>query len=408
MSTSRVPSRLALMRDRDYLTVWVAGLLISTVRWLELLVVGVFVFDVTHSPFQVALMLILRMLPLTLFGALSAGLADKTGQRALLRWGLGAMGVVSATTAALASADVIEVWHLALGSFLSGVFWCTDYCTRRMLLGNIAGTERIGTAMSLDAVTNNGTRMLGPLLGGSLLTFLGLDGAFYLGTALYLGAFVAATRLPRHHGDTTQSGGGVLTNVVAALRHLRTDRNLTALLAVTIVFNLWGFPFMSMVPVIGRDVYELSAFAVGLLASCEGFGAMIGALGIAAFATPAHFRRLYASGLACYLVLIVAFANSPSALTAGAAMILIGLGGAAFSAMQSTLIYLNAPPELRGRMMGVLSVCIGTGPIGFVHVGLLATYLSPTAAVTITGIEGIVALIAICVVWPRLLSSKAT
>jgi MFS family permease len=396
------------MQDRSYLIVWTAGMLISTVRWLELLVIGVFVFDLTHSPFQVALMLILRMLPLALFGAISAGVADKIGQRYLLLLSLAVMVVVSIVTAVLVTLSLIEMWHLALASFVGGVFWCTDYPTRRMLLGDIAGTERIGTAMSLDAITNNGTRMLGPLLGGSLLAVLGLDGAFYLGAVLYLIAIGAIAKLPVDVGAASDNRDSVITNVLEGLRYLKKDTNLTSLLAVTVIFNLWGFPFLSMIPVIGRDVHDLGSFAVGVLASCEGVGALVGALLIATFATARHFRRLYLGGLAIYLVLIVVFAQAPTPYIAAGAMLVVGLGGAAFSAMQSTLIYLNAPPAMRSRMMGVLSVCIGTGPIGFAHVGLLATYLDAPTAVAIIGIEGAIALVLVCVAWPRLLSKVAT
>jgi len=395
------------MRDRGYLTVWISGLLISTVRWLELLVVGVYVFDVTQSPLQVAFMLVLRMLPLALFGAISAGMADRLGQRFMLSLGLIIMTFVSILIGTLATLSLIEVWHVAVASFVGGIFWATDYPTRRMLLGNIAGTERVGTAMSLDAVTNNGTRMLGPLLGGSLLTVLGLDGAFYLGAILYLLAFVAISTLPKNIGAASNVLSPVLSNVLEGLRYLRKDTNLTSLLAVTVVFNVWGFPFLSMVPVIGAQVHQLGSFAVGVLAACEGAGAMAGALLIAAFATTNNFRHLYLGGLVVYLVVIVAFAQAPTPLVAGGAMLAIGLGGAAFSAMQSTLVYLNAPPAMRGRMMGVLSVCVGTSPIGFVHVGLLATYLSPPTAVAIIGVEGIIALFLVCLKWPGLLRRAA-
>ena len=69
---------------------------------------------------------------------------------------------------------------------------------------------------------------------------------------------------------------------------------------------------------------------------------------------------------------VALFALAPHPLAAGAALVLNGLGGSGFSIMQATLVYLASPPELRSRMLGILSVCIGLGPIGFVHIGLLA------------------------------------
>jgi hypothetical protein len=60
--------------------------------------------------------------------------------------------------------------------------------------------------------------------------------------------------------------------------------------------------------------------------------------------------------------------------------------------MQATLIFLAAPPEMRSRLYGVLSVCIGLGPIGFLHIGLLASWIGAPGATMVTGVEGLIAL----------------
>ena len=75
---------------------------------------------------------------------------------------------------------------------------------------------------------------------------------------------------------------------------------------------------------------------------------------------------------------------------------------AAFAAMQSTLTMLSAPDASRHRMMGLLSVFIGTGPIGFAHLGLLAAWLGAAPACTIVALEGLVALAVVAAKWPLL------
>ena len=81
--------------------------------------------------------------------------------------GYGLSAVLSLILAALVWSDQVEVWHVALGAFLNGVFWTIDFPARRTLLGEAAGHEQVGVAMSLDSITGNGTRMLGPALGES-------------------------------------------------------------------------------------------------------------------------------------------------------------------------------------------------------------------------------------------------
>ena len=72
--------------------------------------------------------------------------------------------------------------------------------------------------------------------------------------------------------------------------------------------------------------------------------------------------------------------------------------------MQTTLIYLYAPPDMRSRMLGLLSVCIGVGPIGFLHLGLLADAIGAQWATVVTGIETLLAL-ALTWRWWRVLLS---
>ena len=116
------PSPFALLAVPDFLRVWVAGSLVSSVRWLEMLAMGVFVFDVTGSPVQVALISVLRMVPLGLGGVFVGAVIERTARLALLRVGLVVMVAVSLVLAWLAAHGVIEVWHVAAGALVNGVF----------------------------------------------------------------------------------------------------------------------------------------------------------------------------------------------------------------------------------------------------------------------------------------------
>jgi MFS family permease len=119
-----------------------------------------------------------------------------------------------------------------------------------------------------------------------------------------------------------------------------------------------------------------------------------------------QYRRFYFYGVVVYEVAAVALGLSSWAVLSAAALLLAGLAGAAFSAMQSTLVMLCAEPAARTRMMGVLSVCIGTGPLGFLHLGWMAEHVGAQAAVTIMGIEGLAALWLTARVWPEVMAPQ--
>ena len=384
-----------LGRHPQVLLIVAVGALSSTVRWLEILAVGVFVFDRTGSAFLVALMTMLRMLPLALFGAFAGALAERMRRVPAVRIALGLLACLAWLLAALAHQQRLELWHLALAAFLTGVFWAMDNPFRRTLV----------SAMSLDVVANNGSRMLGPLLGGTLLQALGIAGAFALSGVLYIICLVLMFQV-RHRDDPRRGQQGVLARLAEGMRYLAGHRTLTGILVVTVIFNVFGFPFLSMVPVIGREQLALSASGIGLMASLEGVGVLAGAVAMMMWLRERQYRRFYFYGVVVYELAAVVLGLSPWAVLSAAALLLAGLAGAAFSAMQSTLVMLCAEPAARTRMMGVLSVCIGTGPVGFLHLGWMAEQVGAQAAVTIMGIEGLAALWLTARVWPEVMAPQ--
>lgn len=394
---------MSLLGHRQFLRIWLIGAVASTIRWLELLAVGVYVFDATGSPFQVAMFTVLRMLPLALFGAFGGALGDRFRRGRLLTIGLIGVCLVSLTLGTLVALGWIELWHLAVGTFLNGVFWVTDFSLRRPMLAEIAGISRMGRALALDTITANGSRMLGPLLGGALLELVGLGGAYLLGAALYVLCLIAiaAPGLPDSSGEREHEG--IWQSIFEGLRSLRAQRLTSGVLLVTIVFNIWGFPFLSMVPVIGKDTLGLSAFPVGLLMSAEGLGALLGAGTVALLIRPHLYRGVYLAGVVVCMLAALAFAHSPWAVAAGLALTAAGFGIAGFAAMQSTLVLVHTPPANRSRMMGVLAMCIGTAPLGLLHLGWLAGWLGPHTAITVIAVEGLVALVLVCRVYPEVL-----
>ena len=409
-STSSDPiapgGRLSLLGNRSFLCLWIAGAGWNTIHWLELLVVGVFVFERTGSAFLVALMGVLRMLPFALFGAFAGAIGARLDRRLLLIVGLGSMIALSLGLGLLALFGRIAIWHMALGAFVSGTVWALDFPVRRPLIAEVVGPALVGPAMGFDAVTSNGSRMLGPLAGGLLLEVMGLHGTFFLSAMLYAVSMAAIVALPGRAHPGGGAGAGIVHTALEGFLYLRRDRTFAGIIALTVVFNLWGFPFTVMLPVIGKETLGLSPFPIGVLASIEGAGSLAGALAFAFFGRLAHFRRYYVLGTGLYLLAVLAFGGSRWVILSAVILLATGLSGAAFGVMQSALVLLNSPPERRGQLMGVLLVCIGLGPIGFLHIGLLASWLGAQTAVMVLAVEGLAAYAYCCWRWPELWATQ--
>ena len=385
----------------DFWRLWYVGMIVSTVRWLETVVVGVVVYQQTGSAFLVAMVTMLRLLPMGLFGAFLGAFAERFDRRLTLAGVVGLMAVTSALLSFVAWTATIEVWQLAVASFINGCGWATDNPLRRVMMGEVVGRDRMGIAMALDVGAGNASRMVGPAVGGLLLAGVGIEGAFLLSVLMYATA-VAATLAVRSRILPSPGAGAVLTRTWESVRVVLADRRLGATMVVTIIYNVFAWPFTSMIPVIGRDRLFLGPEGIGVLTSLDGVGAFVGALLLALWLTPGWHARAYISGVAAYLVALIAFALAPVPALAGVALLLTGLGGAAFATLQATIVYLASPHHMRSRILGVLSMCIGTGPIGFIWLGWLADRIGASQATAITGVMGLLALAAIYPLWRRI------
>jgi MFS family permease len=388
LTVSGAASRRWLFGEPDFRRLWFVGLVVFSVRWLEMLAVAVFAYQRTGSPFVVAMLTMLRMLPMALIGAA----AERVERRKALVLVVASMLLCSMALTFLAWSDALEVWHLALASFISGLTWTTDNPVRRTMVGEVVGPAQMSAAMSIDVGANNASRMLGPTIGGILLATFGIGGAFTVSVAGYLVALAVALRVRHRNAATPSTAAGILERMIEGLMLVRRDPRLSGTMVITVIYNTFGWPFTSMIPVVGQDNLGLGPAGIGLIASMDGVGAFCGAILIALCAKPPHFARLYIGGVAMYLLMLPVFALAGFPSLAASVLLLTGLANAGFSIMQATLVYLAAPPEMRGRVFGVLSVCIGVGMVGFLHLGWLAGMIGATWAIMTIGAEGLVAL----------------
>lgn len=391
----------ALWADDRFRPVWLTGTLVGVFRWLELLAIGVFTFQLTGSALIVSLMTVMRMAPLFLFGIPMGALADRIDRKTLLLTGLLVLTISSTVLATLALYDQLALWHVGLSAFLNGTFWAAEFPVRRTMLGEIAGAARLGPAMALESSTSNATRMLGPALGGLLLETTGLAGVFVGSAIVY--AICLLLVWPLAYGvQAGRRSVGLIETIREGWQTVRQSRMIMASLAITMIVNLWGFAYITMIPVIGERQLGLTAFWIGVFASTEGLGALIGSIIVGIFGTPAFYTRIYLYASFIFLGTVLGIGFSIWLPLSFALMLVAGISISGFAVMQSTITFLASPPEMRSRVMGILTVSIGTSPIGMLHVGLLADWFGAGPAVMIMAIEGLIALALVAAYWPEM------
>ena len=381
-----------LLRLPDFLRLWLVGGFANAMRWLELLVSGVFAYEVTGSALAATGVVAARQLPQLAFGALAGAVSEAVNRKLMVMLALIVPAIVSTLLATLATTGHLALWHVALANFVSGTMWSTEMSTRRRMVGEVAGPHRIVPAIALDSATNAATRMIGPLLGGLAFEWLGMKGAYSL-TALvqFAGAFAMAGLI---HPQLTRPLAlrRIAADIAEGLAYARTKRTILLVYGVTIVTNAFAFAYSGLMAPLGLGAFHVSPALVGLLAAGEPIGALLGGALIAFGVLRMDRRLMFAGGSAMFMVALIVMALSPSYWLALAVLILGGFGTAGFSNMQTTLMLTEAPIDMRSRLMGIVTVCIGTGPLGVLAAGALAREFGPREAVLVMATLGLPAI----------------
>jgi MFS family permease len=376
---------LRLLRTPDYRRLWMLGGIANAMRWLELLAATLWTFEVTGSALAVSAVAMVRALPMMLLGAIAGALAERMDRRRLLialqtSSALGAGGV-----ALLAALDGLELWHLVLQGLLAGLAWAGEMATRRRMAADAAAPSDLVPAVALDTLTGSTTRAVGPLLGGVIYQLAGISIAAGIACVLHLVALRLAVGVAPTPRRVVM--GHPLAGIGEAVRLVLGLSALRLVLGVTLVMNVFAFSYNSILPAFGSLAFGASSAAIGMLAAAEPFGALLGGLWLALGrrAPPGAAPLVVGSALFMLLLILVAFSGSYA--LAWLLLALGGLGTARFAAMQTSVVMTATPPEIRSRVLGLVTTCIGMGPLGVLAMGALADGVGPRLAIaTMSGL----------------------
>jgi MFS family permease len=374
----------ALLATPAFLRLWAIGGCVNTMRFFELLAAALFTLDATGSGLAVAVVSAARTMPMLLFGAFSGVITESVSRKSVLQIGQLLTCASAAIIATLAIAGLVRPWHLAVSSFVSGMVWSTEMATRRRMVGESVEGGLVSRALALDTMSNSGARLIGPIAAGIIYQHFGIAGSY----AVSAGVYALAASITRGVSYRQQSRPFVVGNVPRDLAEgvafARGHITIAGVLAVTIAMNLLAFPYSALVAPIGRQVFMVSPTLVGILAASEAFGAFIGGIFLTSGEPRWTGRVLMVGGSLMFIACVFLMPLAPVFALASGLLAIGGFGSAAFANMQTSLIVLHAPAHIRSRLMGLLTVCIGMGPLGILMLGFLADRVGPMRAIDIS------------------------
>ena len=388
-----------ILREPSYRRLWLSGLCVNGARWMDLVLLGWLAFQLTDSPLMVAVAAFARSAPMMVLGPFTGLVADRMHRGRVLVFTQGLGLTVALALTALYLAGRGRFWPLVGLATLFGVLWAIDFPARRTALYAVVGPRRVASAVSLETVSMQVAKMLGPVLAGVGLARFGPAPCYAAVAVLYAVGLLVFVGLPaRIGGPSGRDTASVASSLGEGFREAWREPTVRAVLIITVLMNVLFFPYQHMLPVFAREVLRVGPEWLGALVAADGLGALLGALAIASRRGFLPHGRLFAIAVLVAPFLLLAFTGLRWRWACLGLLVLIGAAESGFAAMQSTLVLLSAPGESRGRAMGILSACIGTQPAGTLWIGFLATGIGVPAAMALNGVVALLAMLPAA--WP--------
>jgi MFS family permease len=374
----------ALLATPAFLRLWAIGGCVNTMRFFELLAAALFTLDATGSGLAVAVVSAARTMPMLLFGAFSGVITESVSRKSVLQIGQLLTCASAAIIASLAVAGLVRPWHLAVSSFVSGTVWSTEMATRRRMVGESVDGGLVSRALALDTMSNSGARLLGPIAAGIIYQHFGIAGSYAVSAAFYAQAALITRGVRYQQQNRPFVVSNVPRDLAEGIAFARAHITIAGVLSVTIAMNLLAFPYSALIAPIGRQVFMVSPTLVGILAASEAFGAFAGGIWLSSGEPKLTGRVLMVGGSLMFISCVILMPLAPVFALASGLLAIGGFGSAAFANMQTSLIVQHAPAHIRSRLMGLLTVCIGMGPLGILMLGFLADRVGPMLAIDIS------------------------
>ena len=264
--------------------------------------------------------------------------------------------IVSALTAlglaVLVSTDTIRVWHIFVLGAITSTSWAFEQPVRQALPPQLVPRDDLVNALALNAVTWNGAGLLGPSLVGLTVPYIGIDGCFYINVVSYLAVIGALLRMrvPATNNSATRSG--VIQSLRDGFGYVRREKIIMTFLTVSALFNIFGRSYITLLPVIAKEVLRIGASGFGFISAGPGLGTIIGSLTLASLGRVKAQRGILITILLAFSVSLIAFSISGDVWLTFGFLVVVGALSTVFETLLNTSIQMRVVESFRGRVSG--------------------------------------------------------
>ena len=375
-----------LRRDRDYRWLWSGQVVNGIGNQITRIALPYQVYVLTGSTLAIAALTFFQLVPILLFALGGGSLADVMDRRRLLMATQAGMAACSLALVLLALTGDPPILALFVVAFFAAGLSAVDQPARSSSIPRLVPAERLSSAIALNQLNFQMASIVGPAIGGILIATVGLAGAYAVDLVTFLASFVAllAIRPLPPLGAVTRPG---LAAIREGLAFTRRHRAILGSFVIDLNAMIFGMP-TSLFPVLALDVFGTGPAGFGLMAAAPAAGAFVGALFSGWVKAVVRIGRAILIAVAVWGLAITAFGLVTVSFPL--ALLCLAIAGAAdvFSAVfRSTLVQLDTPDEIRGRVMSIHILVVTSGPrLGDIEAAVVASLTTPQFAVVSGGI----------------------
>ncbi|MCX6136460.1 MAG: MFS transporter [Ignavibacteriales bacterium] len=371
------------LRHRNYRLFFAGQLFSLTGTWIQMVAQSWLVYDLTHSAIWLGIVGFLGSIP-TLFFAMPGGaVADRFEKKKVLVVTQSVAAIQALGLAALIGMDLVTPLMVGLFALLLGIVNAFDAPSRLSFVGEMVGKEDLANGVALNSALFNSARMIGPAIGGVLIAAYGVGWCFFLNGISFLAVIAGLIRMDIPEQMPKSASHHSMTAAIReALSYIRHHATFAAIMVLVATVTVFGWSYSVLLPIIADKILKSGAIGLGNLLTATGFGALCGALTVAAKGSQIHPRRVIYGGLSIFVVSVFAFTFTATPLMAMLCLVGVGFGLVSFFSTANATLQRNAPDHLRGRIMGLYTlVFTGFFPFGSLAIGFLADHIGAQQAI---------------------------
>ena len=371
------------LRNRNFAWFWLNGATQAMAQGMQFLILGWLVLDMTSSSSQLGLVIFAYGVPNLVFALLGGIIADRADRLRLL---ISTRLCVSALIFALAIlriTDLLAIWHIYTIVALLGTLQALNLPARQAIVADLVDRGDMMNAVALHTMVNQTGQIIGPAAAGGIIELVGIGPTLVVNAVLYLSGIVFLLLIRGMPRQPAASGATFLADLWAGLRFVRSSAILYTVIGMTLAFAFFALSFRQVMPAFAKEVLEIGAGGTGLLLLAVGLGSLLGNLILAALGDFRRKARLLIASVLLQSVVLTLFAWSPWFWASWVILLFVGATSFGFFVpLVVTLIQLNVPPELRGRVLSILGLAPAVHYVGALPLAVTADVISWPIAVT--------------------------